>query len=145
MSENSKLRKCSRCRSTKLESYFSKNTKGELFKLCDNCRNKRRIEHEKYYEKNDMQTPCPICGEEKRQYEMKQHQKSFHCQVFGIEPQPCFELWIQDNEHNLIPKYKRISEEYRQKGVYTKEKIISLGLGASIHYIYSVSIMYKLL
>ena len=40
MSENKNLRKCSRCHATKLEEYFSKNTKGELYKLCDNCRNK---------------------------------------------------------------------------------------------------------
>ena len=36
------LRKCSRCHSTKLEKYFSYNNKGELYKLCDNCRNKRK-------------------------------------------------------------------------------------------------------
>ena len=39
------LRKCSRCHSTKLEEYFSLNNKGELFKLCDNCRSK----HKDYY------------------------------------------------------------------------------------------------
>lgn len=38
------LRKCSRCHSTKLEKYFSTNVKGELFKLCDNCRNVQRKE-----------------------------------------------------------------------------------------------------
>ena len=36
------LRKCSRCHSTKLEEYFSLNNKGELFKLCDNCRKNQR-------------------------------------------------------------------------------------------------------
>ena len=40
MSDNNKLRTCSRCHSTKLESYFGINKKGELYKLCDNCRNK---------------------------------------------------------------------------------------------------------
>ena len=38
------LRKCSRCHSTKLEEYFSLNNKGELYKLCNNCRKKQRTE-----------------------------------------------------------------------------------------------------
>jgi len=38
MSENKNLRKCTRCHSTKLEKYFSINTKGEFYKTCDNCR-----------------------------------------------------------------------------------------------------------
>ena len=38
------LRKCSRCHSTKLEKYFSTNVKGELYKICNNCRNVQRNE-----------------------------------------------------------------------------------------------------
>ena len=41
------LRKCSRCRSTILSTYFTKNRKGELFKTCDKCRGKRK---DIYYE-----------------------------------------------------------------------------------------------
>ena len=37
------LKKCSRCHTTKLEQYFSINTKGELYKLCDNCRMKQKM------------------------------------------------------------------------------------------------------
>ena len=118
---NNTLRKCSRCHSTKLESYFTKNTKGEYFKLCDNCRKKGRIAHQKQYEQNDMLTPCPKCGVEKRGYEMKHHQKSFQCQTFGMEPKPCFVLWLLDNEETLIPSYKRILEEEKKKGNYEPE------------------------
>ena len=121
MSEINNLRKCTRCHSTKLESYFGKNTRGDFFKTCDNCRKKRIIEGEKYREQNDMLTPCPKCGVEKRGYEMKVHQKSFHCQIFGIEPRPCFELWLLDNEDTLIPRYKRLLEEFRKKGYYEPE------------------------
>ena len=32
------LRTCSRCRTSKLQKYFSFNTKRHLYKLCDNCR-----------------------------------------------------------------------------------------------------------
>ena len=40
MSDNNKLRTCSRCHSTILERYFGINKKGELYKVWDNCRNK---------------------------------------------------------------------------------------------------------
>ena len=52
MSENNNLRKCSRCHATKLEEYFSKNTKGEFYKLCDNCRTKRKQSSKEWNEKN---------------------------------------------------------------------------------------------
>ena len=36
-----KLRECVRCHCTKLETYFSTNTKGELYKTCDHCREQK--------------------------------------------------------------------------------------------------------
>ena len=39
---NKSLRTCSRCHSTKLESGFGINAKGEFYKSCDKCRKKRR-------------------------------------------------------------------------------------------------------
>ena len=42
MTENNSLRKCSRCKSTKLHTYFSKNRKGDYFKCCDNCRRNKK-------------------------------------------------------------------------------------------------------
>ena len=42
MSDNNNLKTCSRCHSTKLESYFGINAKGECYKSCDKCRKKRR-------------------------------------------------------------------------------------------------------
>ena len=36
------LKKCSRCKSTILLKYFSKNRKGEYFKCCDGCKKERR-------------------------------------------------------------------------------------------------------
>jgi len=38
------LRKCSKCHSTKLESYFSLNVRGELFKTCNSCRKFNTLE-----------------------------------------------------------------------------------------------------
>ena len=40
MSENNNLKTCSRCHSTKFESYFGINAKGEFYKSCDKCRKK---------------------------------------------------------------------------------------------------------
>ena len=40
------LRKCSKCRSTKLGSYFGLNVKGELFKTCNSCRKVSTLESE---------------------------------------------------------------------------------------------------
>ena len=41
MNQTDTLKICSRCKSTILLKYFSKNRKGCYFKLCDNCRLKR--------------------------------------------------------------------------------------------------------
>ena len=42
MSDNNNLKTCSRCHSTKLESFFGINAKGECYKSCDKCRKKAR-------------------------------------------------------------------------------------------------------
>ena len=52
-SEKKELRKCSRCKCTVLlETYFSKNRKGEWYKTCDNCRTKRKTLDKATYERN---------------------------------------------------------------------------------------------
>ena len=48
MSDNSNFKKCSRCHSNILLDFFEKNRKGELYKTCNNCRNKFK----QYYENN---------------------------------------------------------------------------------------------
>jgi hypothetical protein len=54
--QDKKLLKCSRCRSTKLEKYFSINKKGEYKKTCDKClegfKKKRKDPKYKEYQKN---------------------------------------------------------------------------------------------
>ena len=40
------LRECVRCHCTKLEKYFSTNTKGELYKTCDHCREQKMTHRE---------------------------------------------------------------------------------------------------
>ena len=42
MSSVETWKKCSRCKSTILLKYFSKNRKGDYFKCCDGCKNQRR-------------------------------------------------------------------------------------------------------
>jgi hypothetical protein len=50
--EGDRIRKCSGCRLTKLlETYFSKNTKGDYYKTCDKCRDKRKKSYGKNIDK----------------------------------------------------------------------------------------------
>ena len=44
------LKQCSRCHSTCTLEHFEMNRKGELFKLCNNCRSKKREENNTYRE-----------------------------------------------------------------------------------------------
>jgi len=70
--EKKELSKCSRCRCTVLlETYFSKNRKGEWLKTCNECRAKRSVrkktpeiqEYEKAkYEKNEELRKCIRCN-----------------------------------------------------------------------------------
>ena len=41
------LRTCSRCKSTILLKYFEINRKGQLYKLCNNCRNNKQVKDDK--------------------------------------------------------------------------------------------------
>ena len=43
-------RKCNRCHASKLDECFSINSKGELYKLCDNCRSKHNSYYKEYNE-----------------------------------------------------------------------------------------------
>ena len=52
MSENSNLKKCSRCHSNILLEFFEKNRKGELYKTCNSCRGINRDAIKKYRENN---------------------------------------------------------------------------------------------
>ena len=45
--ENNSLKTCSKCRSTILLEYFSKNRKGDYCKCCDNCKRNKKIKEVK--------------------------------------------------------------------------------------------------
>ena len=66
--ENSDLKTCSRCRCTILESFFSKNRKGDLFKTCDTCRGKRK---KKNQEEEDYVKPCEWCEQKIHHYHLR--------------------------------------------------------------------------
>ena len=53
MTEKAKLIKCSRCKSTLLSEYFSKNRKGDYFKCCDNCKHNKKDKQVTLTEKRD--------------------------------------------------------------------------------------------
>jgi len=70
--EGERIRKCSRCRLTKLlETYFSKNTKGNYNKTCDKCRkyakncyteNIEELKESRKCEHNIYKFCCKICS-----------------------------------------------------------------------------------
>jgi len=118
MSDNNSLRKCSRCHSTKLESYFSFNKKGELYKLCDIC----RIKNEKYdLEVKDkpleeIYYTCEKCNSKvHRLYEgMARHHKRWTCVKKQMEGKPGkkeFFEWVVANQNNLLRDYHKYIEE----------------------------------
>ena len=45
---NYSFRKCSKCKSTKLQRSFGINSKGELYKTCEVCRIQNRVNTTKY-------------------------------------------------------------------------------------------------
>ena len=51
---NNTLKKCSRCKSTILLEYFSKNRKGDYFNCCDNCKNNKKVKEVKNGYEEDM-------------------------------------------------------------------------------------------
>ena len=137
MSENKNLRKCSRCHATKLEEYFSANSKGELFKLCDNCRNKGKdyYEHnkdnnkEKIKEYNEraymkfiekpliQRSRCKASMYDKK-VEITRHMKRWSCVKEGMGGNPGLKEkyeWILENKDDLLPEFKKLipkAEEY---------------------------------
>ena len=141
MSENKVLRKCSRCHATKLQEYFGINTKGELFRLCNNCREKRKEKNEQTYEENkdkmkeykrrsyekfinkpldEQYSICEKCGGRfHKLYEGKsRHLKRWPCvksQMAGNPGKKEFFEWVLENRNNLIRDYQKYiskAEEY---------------------------------
>ena len=137
MSENNNLRKCSRCHATKLEEYFSKNTKGEFYKLCDNCRTKSNQSSKEWKEKNketvkimnekqydrirelpleEQYYICEKCGSRVHRLNegMSRHQKRWSCVKKLMDGNPGkkeFYQWIVDNEGTILREYKKYINE----------------------------------
>jgi hypothetical protein len=54
------LRVCSRCHSTVLTEYFEKNRKGQWFRTCNSCRDKKKKEWAKAKNKKQHETDSPL-------------------------------------------------------------------------------------
>ena len=122
MSDNNSLRKCSRCHSTKLESYFGFNKKGELYKLCDNCRIKRDTYNEKYQAEirakplDEQYYICDKCNSKVHRLNegMARHHKRWTCVKKQMEGKPGkkeFFEWVVANKNNLLRDYHKYIEE----------------------------------
>ena len=124
MSDNKELRKCSRCHATKLTEYFSINAKGELFKTCCNCREKRYTydtdikdkvaEYKKQsYEKikakplEEQYLKCEKCGNKVHRLNegMGRHLKRWSCVKTSMPGEPGkkeFYEWVLENQHTNL-------------------------------------------
>lgn len=146
MSEEKKLRRCSRCKSTQLLStYFSINKKGEYMKTCDSCRktnkqwaekNKekrqkyKKIYGKKYYEENKEQ----VLEKQKKYYEenkekRKQQRKKYYEENKDKVKQQQ-QKYYEDNKDKINQYRKQWREEnkehimkYREEN---KEKLLKL-------------------
>ncbi len=111
MSNNAnELKQCTRCHSTILLQYFDTNRKGELFKTCNNCRNRSKKYHDDNSDKKNEYSrqwreqhriPCSTCGTCIPSNQMKEHTGGYPCMTHGMEPKPKYEQWLieQPTEH----------------------------------------------
>jgi hypothetical protein len=106
MSDISGLRRCSRCKCTMLLKYFSENKKGELFKICDKCREKNKVrcnlyrKNTNYYENNKQEIieKCKIYVENNKE-KTKYYQK----------------IYWENNKENLKDQHKIYYENTKEQ------------------------------
>ena len=105
------LKRCSRCGCTLLLKYFKTNRKGELFKLCNGCRNRARTNSEQFRENHFME--YNVCNKCNNMYSVNRglstHQRTWLCAKSGLGREPNsedFYRWILDNRDNLLSMYK---------------------------------------
>ena len=110
---NEELRTCSRCKSTILLKFFERNRKGELFKLCNNCRQRGRVDtatsREKHY--NDIKV-CEKCGVEvKYNKALGTHQRTWAC-AKALLPEKATEVdfykWALENQDHPLSRYNDV-------------------------------------
>ena len=140
MTDNKELRKCSRCHATKLTEYLSINAKGELYKTCCNCREKRNTYDTdnkdkvaeyaiKAYDKvrakplEEQYLTCEKCGKSVGRLTegMGRHLKRWSCVKTSMPGEPGkkeFYEWVLENQHTNLKdynKYIKDAEEYLNK------------------------------
>ena len=141
MTDNKELRKCSRCHATKLTEYFSINAKGELYKTCCNCIEKRNTDDTEWnvnnkdklseyaikaYEKvctkplEEQYLKCEKCGNKVHRLNegMSRHLKRWSCVKTSMPGEPGkkeFYEWVLANKLTNLKdynKYIKEAEEY---------------------------------
>ena len=106
---NEELRTCSRCKSTILLTFFERNRKGELFKLCNNCRQRKAEWRDNHHE--DIKV-CEKCGAEvKYNKALGTHQRTWAC-AKALLPEKAtegdFYKWVLENQDHLLSRYKDV-------------------------------------
>jgi hypothetical protein len=116
--QDKKLLKCSRCRSTKLEKYFSINKKGDFYKTCDKCREGFK----KHYKGNSEK----ILERNKEYYEgnkgkISEQRKEYYKGNKGKILERNKEYY-EENKDKIAERHKKYNEEGRYICVHNKQK-----------------------
>lgn len=116
------LQQCSTCRSTKLlETYFSKNVKGQYMKTCDKCRvrmkeNKaKKLQAKKYYQENRK-----IINEKNKIYQEKNKEKlAEYNKKYAIENKEKLagqsKIYRENNKDKIAEYYDKNKEKLDEK------------------------------
>lgn len=138
MSDKKELRKCSDCRCTMLlETYFSKNRKGEYLKTCDGCRTKRAKYREspEYKAKrkvyNEKRSDKPEVKEKTKEISARHYQenkeeiRARHKAYNAANKEKVKELsdnWYQENKERHNTKSKEWRDKNKERFAYLKKE-----------------------
>jgi superfamily II DNA helicase RecQ len=122
MTENTELCKCSRCKCLIiLETYFSKNRKGEYYKTCDSCRDKTKKYYKDYREQNKevLAQKKKIYNNENKEV-LAQKQKEYYKENKEVLAQKKKEYYKDNKEH--INQKSKIYNNENQEDIAQKQK-----------------------
>lgn len=116
MTEVEQLCKCSRCHSTKLlETYFSKNRKGEYYKTCNSC----RTGHNKYNQENKetIKTKKQVYVHKNKKYiqNWKQEYYRQNQQKIKVQQKERYEKNKENIQEQAKLYYEQNKERHREK------------------------------
>ena len=110
MTQESNLKKCSRCCSTIMLEFYEKNRKGEYFKTCNNCRHK-----EKEYREENKEQITEYTQNKKEQF--KQYREENKEQIAETSKQ-----YRETHKDNIAATRKEYNETHKEQIVESRKQ-----------------------